>query len=139
MFQMVYVAPELALNAQRLPAPVEVLPRPDATLVVYRTWTRGWGLVCPIDRVRLIGELALVQTCEALYLVPADALPRPAITAQDQAIVRGMAMGASSQDIAAQLHLSKGTIEQYQKRLLATFGATNRAHLIAIVKDQGLI
>lgn len=139
LFHMVYIAPELARQAYRLPAPVEVLSRPDDTLVVYRTWTSGWGLVSPIDRVRLVGELALVQIREVLYLLPADALPRPAISKQDQALLRGIAVGKTSREIAAQLHLAEGTIDQYLKRLLTTFGAKNRAHLIAIAKDQGLI
>lgn len=139
IFQVVYIAPELANRSHRLTAPVGVMLGPEETLVLYRAWASGWGLVSTIDRVRWAGDLALVQVRDSLYLLRADALPRPAVTEQDQTILRGLAAGGNNREIGAQLHLAESTIEQYIKRLLVKMGAKQRAQLIAIAKDQGLI
>lgn len=61
------------------------------------------------------------------------------LSAQDLAIVRGIAAGQSDRQIGRELHLAEGTIAQYVKRIRETLGANHRAYLVAIAKDQRLI
>jgi DNA-binding NarL/FixJ family response regulator len=139
LFHVVYVASDLARRSHRLTTDVVVLPGPEQTLLVYRASANGWIVTGSVDRVRWAGDLALVQARDVLYLLRADALPRPTVTEQDQAILRGLAAGGSHRDLADELRLTEGTIHQYITRLLRKFGAKHRAHLIAIAKDQGLM
>lgn len=139
VFQVVYIASDLARRSHRLTAGVVVLPGPEQTLLVHRASVNGWVVTGTVDRVRWAGDLALVQVRDVLYLLRADALPRPTVTEQDQAILRGLAAGGSHRDLAVELRLTEGTIHQYITRLLRKLDAKNRAHLIAVAKDQGLI
>jgi DNA-binding CsgD family transcriptional regulator len=139
VFHVVYIASDLASRSHRLTTPLAVLPGPDDRLVVYRNGASGWSVAGGVDQVRWAGDLALVQVRDALYLMHADTLPRPSVTAHERAILHGLAAGWTHRDLARQIHLAEGTIHQYISRLHVRLGAKHRAHLIAIAKDQGLI
>jgi DNA-binding CsgD family transcriptional regulator len=139
LLHTIYIAPDLASQCHPLTAPIAVLPGPDNALVLYRAGVSGWAFAGWADPVRRAGSLALVQVRDALYLMRADILPHPAVSVHERAILQGIAAGWQNRAIAAHLHLSEGTINQYLKRLNDRLGAKHRAHLIAIAKDQGRI
>lgn len=54
-------------------------------------------------------------------------------------ILRGIAQGRDSSELAEQIGLSEGTIKQYTRKIVTKLGARDRAHAVALVKDWGLI
>jgi DNA-binding CsgD family transcriptional regulator len=139
MTTILYVAPDIAGECHALTAAPVLLPGPDGRVVVYASHASEWGFEGWAEHVTQVGALTLVQVRDALFLLRADRLPHPTITAQEQAIVRGIAAGLSYRHLSPQLGLAESTIAQYVKRINHKLGAHNRAHLIAIAKDRGMI
>jgi DNA-binding CsgD family transcriptional regulator len=139
VFHNIYLAPGTVKHSQSLTTPVAVVPGPANTLVLHRAHGQGWAFAGPIEHVWWAGDLALVQARHALYLLRADSIPHPAITAYELAILRGLAAGLTTRAIAKQIYLAESTTHNTITRLLAKFGANHRTQMIAIAKDQGLI
>lgn len=139
VFKAISIAPDIVSHCHLLHFPLAVLRGPNNALVVYRVKENGWDVAGGVERVWWAGNLALVQTRHNLYLLPAEGLPRPPVSAREREILHRLAAGSNTQAIAQQLYLSEGTIQLYIRQLLARLGANHRAHLIAIAKDQGLI
>jgi DNA-binding NarL/FixJ family response regulator len=129
LFHAISIAPDIVHHCHLLRFPLAVLRGKD----------NGWDFAGSVQRVWWAGDLALAQTRHALYLLPADSIPRPAVSAYELAILRGLAAGLNIQAIAQQIHLVEGSIHRYSLRLRTRLGANHSPHLIAIAKDQGLI
>jgi DNA-binding NarL/FixJ family response regulator len=65
--------------------------------------------------------------------------PGSDLTAREQDVLRLMASGLASRDMAAQLNLSVNTIRGHVQRLLAKLGAHSRLEAVAIAARHGLV
>ena len=60
-----------------------------------------------------------------------------ALSQREQEIARGMARGLNSKDIAADLFLSKHTVDTYRRTILGKVGVENTTELILLAKKLG--
>jgi two-component system, NarL family, response regulator DesR len=81
------------------------------------------------------GERVVDSSLAVAALEAAPAEP----TERELEVARLLAGGASARQIAAQLHLSEGTIRNYTSNLMTKYGAQNRLDLIRMVRDQGWV
>jgi DNA-binding NarL/FixJ family response regulator len=58
---------------------------------------------------------------------------------QDQALMRLVADGCTTKEIAAQLHVSASTVTKRLGRLMARAGASSRASLVRVAFSEGLL
>ena len=63
---------------------------------------------------------------------------KPLLTAREAEILRLIASGMTSPQMADKIFLSLATIKWYRKRLLEKFEASNTAELISKAKEKGL-
>ncbi len=139
MTRVLYIDPSIASQCEPLTVPLDLLPGPDGRTVLYANRDGGWEFEGWVEHMTQTGTLTLVQLRHTLFLLRADTLQHPSITAQEQSILRGIAAGQSYRQIGFQVHLSESTIVQYARRIREKLGAHHRAHLIAIAKDKGII
>jgi len=95
-------------------------------------------------RVRkLAGNDALREACGECFAITIETLRnrnqlsearrRFSLTRRESEVLVEILRGASSAEIAANLHLAEGTVQGYYKRLLQRTNAHNRAAMIALV------
>jgi len=85
----------------------------------------------------------------AIILAPAPPPLEPAeangeqvsgrLSPREREVVRAIAEGHTSPQIATRLYLSPATIETHVRKAMARLGARNRAHLIALALENGEI
>lgn len=80
---------------------------------------------------RLVGETAPPD--EEIRVTTA------ALTTREQEILRLLAQGASTNEIASQLVLSSGTVRTHVQHILAKLGARRRLEAVAIARRRGLL
>jgi DNA-binding CsgD family transcriptional regulator len=139
MTRILYVAPGIVSQCEMLAGTPALLPGPDGRMVVYTDRDSRWTFEGWVEHMGQVGTFTLVQLRGAFLLLRADTVRHPSLTAQEQMILRGIAAGQSYRQMAPQLHLAESTTAHYAKRLRVKFGANDRAHLVAIAKDQGII
>jgi PAS domain S-box-containing protein len=61
------------------------------------------------------------------------------LTARQLEVLRLLARGASTDEIAAGLHLSRETVRNHVRRILRALGAHSRLEAVAIAHEQGLL
>lgn len=61
------------------------------------------------------------------------------LTAREREVLRLVADGLSSGEIAARLHLSEGTVKNHVTHILAKLHARDRAHAVRLAAEWGLI
>jgi DNA-binding NarL/FixJ family response regulator len=61
-----------------------------------------------------------------------------ALTEREHAVARGVASGATNQEIGAQLHISAGTVKTHLEQVFAKLGARNRVQVGVILERAGL-
>ena len=76
---------------------------------------------------------------ELLKARPPVAPVQTPLSAQEIAVLRGVANGRKYREIAQELLLSEGTVAQYIQRIMGKLEADSRAHAVAIAKDRGII
>jgi DNA-binding NarL/FixJ family response regulator len=54
-------------------------------------------------------------------------------------VLHRVGLGESNAEVGASLHLSPATARTYVSRLLAKLGARDRAHLVVIAYESGLV
>jgi DNA-binding NarL/FixJ family response regulator len=59
------------------------------------------------------------------------------LTARQHQVLSLVARGFSTEEICAELDISVDTVKTHVARMLATFGARNRAHLVRLTIDAG--
>jgi DNA-binding NarL/FixJ family response regulator len=107
---------------------------PADLLAAIRTVAGGEALVAPSVTRRLIAEFAGRPR-------PA-ALPSPrldGVTAREREVLTLVARGLSNLEIAGHLHLSTATVKTRIGRLLAKLGARDRAQLVIVAYETGLV
>lgn len=78
----------------------------------------------------------------SFFPVPEDnpgALVVGEISTMEMAVLRGLANGLQSKEIAVALKRSKPTVELYVRTLYAKFNAKSRAHLVALALCAGVL
>jgi DNA-binding NarL/FixJ family response regulator len=107
---------------------------PAELLSAIRVIAAGDGLLSPTITRRLIAEFARS---------PAPSHPLPTslagLTDREREVLTHIARGLSNQEIAATLHLSLATVKTHIGRLLHKLHARDRAQLVIIAYESGLI
>ena len=70
-----------------------------------------------------------------------DGHPAPSedLTSREREVVREVAAGATTHEIAARLFISPTTVDTHVRKAMLRLGAKNRAHLIALALQQNQI
>ncbi|MFG1858627.1 response regulator [Actinomadura geliboluensis] len=107
---------------------------PADLLNAIRVVAAGEALLSPTVTRRLIAEFARLPQ-------PERPLPRAldGITDREREVLTLVARGLSNTEIAGHLHLSLATVKTYIGRLLTKLGARDRAQLVIIAYESGLI
>jgi DNA-binding NarL/FixJ family response regulator len=98
-----------------------------------------------VSKERLLDTLHRVaegETCfdtEPSRIGKKPNLPLPDVSDREAEVVRLLAQGMNSHEVAAALFISKNTVDTHRKNLLAKTGAKNVAELIGWAANKGLI
>jgi DNA-binding NarL/FixJ family response regulator len=107
---------------------------PGDLLAAIRVIASGDALLAPSVTRRLIAEFASrPRTAQP----PRRALD--GLTPREREVLTLVASGLSNAEIAAHLHLSAGTLKTHIGHLLAKLGARDRAQLVIVAYDTGLV
>ncbi|GAA5185233.1 response regulator transcription factor [Rugosimonospora acidiphila] len=108
--------------------------RPADLLAAIRVIATGDGLLAPSVTRRLIAEF--VKRAEPVRPLSGD-LGR--LTEREREVLVLVARGLSNAEIAERLSLGMGTVKTHMSRLLAKLKARDRAQLVIIAYEGGLI
>ncbi|MFI5608704.1 response regulator [Amycolatopsis sp. NPDC051903] len=108
--------------------------RPAELCAAIRTVATGEALLAPSVLRRLIAEFA--RTTEQRR-PPAPELD--VLTAREREVLTLIARGLSNPELATRLHLSPATVKTYIGRLLAKLHARDRAQLVIVAYESGLV
>ncbi|MFF2630182.1 response regulator transcription factor [Kitasatospora sp. CB02891] len=102
------------------------------------------GQIAEAVRVVAAGEAilfpaALRRMVTARPRGSAEALPRAALTAREEEVLRLMATGLSNPEIAEVLTVSTETAKTHVGNVLTKLGAQNRTHAVVIAYESGLV
>ncbi|ONI73061.1 DNA-binding response regulator [Actinosynnema sp. ALI-1.44] len=98
-----------------------------------RVVAAGEGLLGPTITRKLITEFARTPHRQPL------SRQLEVLTEREREVLTLIARGLSNDDLACDLHLSKGTVKTYVGRLLTKLDARDRAQLVIIAYESGLI
>lgn len=87
------------------------------------------------DQGAIVGVFGIITRHEA----PAEAARHPHLTPRQSQILRLLAHGRSTEQIATELHVTVATVRNHVRRLLQTLGAHSRLEAIAIARRDGLL
>jgi DNA-binding NarL/FixJ family response regulator len=107
---------------------------PADLLAAIRVVAAGDGLLAPGITRRLIAEFA--RRPDPSRVAPAAL---QALTDREREVLGLVAHGLSNSEIAQRLVVSPATSKTYVSRLLAKLGARDRAQLVAIAYESGLV
>jgi DNA-binding NarL/FixJ family response regulator len=98
-----------------------------------RVIATGDGLLSPAVTRRLIAEFA------ARTRAPSPAPGLDELTAREREVLGLVASGLSNEDIAQRIYVSQSTVKTHVARAMAKLGARDRAQLVVIAYESGLI
>ncbi|MGI5184534.1 response regulator [Dactylosporangium sp. CA-152071] len=107
---------------------------PGELLNAIRVVAAGDGLLAPSVTRRLIGEFA-----QRPVAVPAVHRRLDGITGREREVLTLIARGSSNVEIAGQLNLSLATVKTHVSRLLAKLEVRDRAQLVIVAYETGLV
>jgi DNA-binding NarL/FixJ family response regulator len=107
---------------------------PTDLLAAIRVVAAGEALLAPTVTRRLIAEYARRP-------VPAPPLPREltGVTDREREVLALIAHGLSNAEIAERLFLSVATVKTHVSHLLGKLGARDRAQLVIVAYETGLV
>jgi DNA-binding NarL/FixJ family response regulator len=107
---------------------------PADLLAAVRVVAAGDALLAPSVTRRLVAEFARRPE-------PSQPLPRElaGVTAREREVLTLVARGLSNTEIAARLNLSLATVKTHLGRLLAKLHARDRAQLVIVAYETGLV
>ena len=106
---------------------------PEELLAAIRVVAAGEALLAPSVTRRLIGEFA--QRRDA----PRSAAQLDALTDREKEVLAEVARGLSNAEIAERLHMSTATAKTHVSRLFTKLGARDRAQLVVVAYETGLV
>jgi DNA-binding NarL/FixJ family response regulator len=106
---------------------------PEELLAAIRVVSAGEALLAPSVTRRLIGEFA--QRKDA----PRPTAALDALTEREREVLVEVARGLSNAEIAESLHMSTATAKTHVSRLLNKLGARDRAQLVVVAYETGLV
>lgn len=107
---------------------------PAELLQAVRVVARGDALLSPTVTRRLIAEFA--GRPEQRRVAPADL---KVLTEREREVMALAAAGHSNDEIAAELYVSPATAKTHVSRAMAKLGARDRAQLVVIAYETGLV
>ncbi|AEW93661.1 MULTISPECIES: response regulator transcription factor [Streptomycetaceae] len=110
---------------------------PAELLGAIRTVAAGDALLSPAATKSLIAQF--VSGAGAPGPSPAAAARLAALTAREREVVTEVAAGLSNEEIAERLGVSPLTVKTHVNRALAKLGARDRAGLVVIAYESGLV
>jgi PAS domain S-box-containing protein len=87
------------------------------------------------DGGRIVGVFGLVPHREST----APPAPHPHLTPRQTQVLHLLAHGRSTDQIAAELHLSRDTVRNHVRRMLTALGAHSRIEALAIAHRDGIL
>jgi DNA-binding NarL/FixJ family response regulator len=106
----------------------------EALFEAVRVVARGEALLAPSVTRRLIGEFARLRP--AMPLQP-DRLRE--LTPRESEVLRLIAEGPSSGEIAERLVVSQETVKSHVSRILTKLGLRDRAQAVVVAYESGLV
>ena len=92
----------------------------------------------------IIEKLKRQMRAEGMHGIPRG--PRPStranrfgLTGRELEVLRLMAEGLTNEQIATRLIIALGTVKAHIHNISGKLGAQNRAHAVALAKEQGLL
>ncbi|MBO0835193.1 MAG: response regulator transcription factor [Actinobacteria bacterium] len=107
---------------------------PDDLIHAVRVVARGDALLAPSVTRRLITDLATRPE-----LPRSDARQLEVLTERELEVLRHVASGLSNDEIAARLFVSPLTAKTHVSRILAKLNARDRAQLVVVAYESGLV
>ncbi len=120
--------PEELLNAIRVAAAGEALLSPAATKGLIATFLAQGG-----------GAEAAAPAAAQAERLPAQAERLAALTGREREVLVHVAAGLSNDEIAGRLEVSPLTVKTHVNRAMAKLGARDRAQLVVIAYESGLV
>ncbi len=112
--------------------------QPDALVAAIHTIAAGDAVLAPTSTKRLIRQFASTQPPGAPSSQHAAQI-RQALTGREQDVFSDIAAGMSNSEIAADLHLSEGTVKIHVGRILAKLGLRDRVQAVVLAYESRLI
>jgi DNA-binding NarL/FixJ family response regulator len=106
---------------------------PEELVQAVRVVARGEALLSPSVTKRLIAEFA------ARAKVPPGTRALEQLTDREREVVALVAEGLSNQEIAGRLFMSPATAKTHVSRAMGKLGARDRAQLVVIAYESGLV
>ncbi|MCU7727466.1 response regulator transcription factor [Actinoplanes sp. KI2] len=131
------------LTAEQPDCAVLALARPDESALLSRAFELGIGGVvgtqaAPCELVRGIRRLARGErVIDASLAVAMVAAPRSPLSQRELSVLSVAASGVPSTEVAAELHLSTGTVRNYISAILRKTGARNRLEAVRLAEGAG--
>jgi DNA-binding NarL/FixJ family response regulator len=110
---------------------------PEQLIEAIRVVAAGEALLAPSVTRRLIAEFARAPHPGAAGRPGADVLA--GLTAREREVLAQAGAGRSNAEIAAALHVSGATVKTHVSRLLAKLGARDRAQLVVLCYELGVV
>jgi DNA-binding NarL/FixJ family response regulator len=107
---------------------------PEELLNAIRVVASGDALLAPSVTRRLIAEFAARPDGPRTQSGALDTL-----TEREREVLASVARGRSNAELSAELHMSVATAKTHVSRLLAKLGARDRAQLVVIAYETGLV
>jgi DNA-binding NarL/FixJ family response regulator len=125
---------ELVVEALRAGASGFLLKdtRPEQLLEAIAVVASGDALLAPRVTKRLIERFAALPEAKQ---PPAD----DGLTDREREVLVTVAQGLSNQEIAEQLHMGYGTVKTHVSHLLAKLQSRDRAQLVMVAYESGLV
>jgi DNA-binding NarL/FixJ family response regulator len=105
----------------------------DELIRAVRVIASGEALLSPAVTRRLIAEFA-ARTRAATPVAGLDQL-----TAREREVVSLVASGMSNEEIAGRIYISQSTVKTHVARAMTKLGARDRAQLVVIAYEAGLV
>lgn len=110
---------------------------PTELLTAIRTVAGGEAVLAPTATRRLIDQLMPLMPQANRRTVRDELLDR--LTDRERSVFAQLAAGRSNREIAADLHLSEGTVKIHVGRILAKLQLRDRVQAVVLAYESGLI
>jgi DNA-binding NarL/FixJ family response regulator len=110
---------------------------PEELLTAIRTVAEGEAVLAPTATRRLIDQFVPMLPDPAQRQDRQELLAR--LTDRERAVFTLIATGKSNREIAAELHLSEGTVKVHVGRILAKLDLRDRVQAVVLAYESGII